>query len=644
MTHEEENGIGALHDEPGGELRLGQRMLQLFDRTLDQFEHEVANEALPRVYVKKAYDIVRNSGAGEELERWKAEARRSNAGARPLISLENVLVLFLAHALAGLPLTYSEFATTLRLRLNWDSRTLLGISHKRGTQQQWYDRMWAAVNRVVVLIDPYPAKRNKILKGEEWAEFRASTDKQTYKDHTARMLERFEELVNSMVRASVRELPADVWNKYDGEMEIDATKVESRGRANPTSLEGDRSNPDPFLGRYKREGTHEGKGAGTDVPAYELETAVMAWNKPGEKHLFPFLVTAVTMHAPGKLSGHGYRLIEFHKRYGFDRFTCIIDRAYNGGTIDSFHAPARLAGVELVIEYKVTDLGLQGWFEDLILVDGNWYVNWMPLHLITASRDLRVLGDAVTKARRDLRHASHRDKLATEEQIAEDLANEQRIASAPARIRQLKNAIHSRSRYRMKEHGRVDSDGAQRFRYPDPADSLVTPQPLDETRNSITIPLYVPEVNAPPHLKDAVAARANLKSEESKPSGRKRKSKESGSSRKLQPLKHLQKYPYLSDTWEKWKGMRSLVEASNRLLKMSTKFNIEDPDLRSGRGFSFTFLATALAVVADNIHRIRTFFYRQEAKAAKPTLRARRRKDANGRPLTRRKRTHAPPS
>ena len=154
----------ATNDEPGGELRLGQRMLALFDRTLDDFEHEVANETLPKVYIEQACKIVRESGAGVELERWKSEARRTNAGAKPLISLPAVLVLFLAHALAGLPLTYTELATTLRLRLKHESRAALGIVGRRGTQAQWYDRAWAAVDRVVKLIDPYPHRDRRVVR------------------------------------------------------------------------------------------------------------------------------------------------------------------------------------------------------------------------------------------------------------------------------------------------------------------------------------------------------------------------------------------------------------------------------------------------------------------------------------------------
>ena len=144
-------------------------------------------------------------------------------------------------------------------------------------------------------------------------------------------------------------------------------------------------------------------------------------------------------------------------------------------------------------------------------------------------------------------------------------------------------------------------------------------------RNSITIPMLVPETEVPSHLAEA---------------------RPEGSPRKPQPIKFLQKHPYESPEWHARKGLRNLVEASNRLLKKGTKFSIADPDQRSGRGYALTYLSVALAVVADNIHRIRAFFYAEAARAEeaqKPKTRARRRKDANGSPLPRRQPTNTGP-
>ncbi len=597
-------------------------MQAVFGRSVEDYEREAAVEALPRVFLELAHNVVTASTAPDMLARWKDEARKSNAGAKPLVPMTAVLILFLAHAIAGKPLTYHELARTLRLRLKHDQRVLLEVSHKSGTHSQWYDRMWAAVNRLLELIDPYPGPRNKKLKGPAWEDYRKATEQPSYIENTARMLERFDELVNSILRESIKLLPREIWGEFGGAIIVDATKVHIAGSPNSSSKLGDRSNPDPLSGRYRREGKHDGKGAVTDVAAYELETAVMMWNEPGESDRFPTLVTAVSMHRPGELIGHAARLIHHHKQLGFGRFLLNVDRAYNGEKIENFHIPARLAGAELILDYKAPDLGLQGWFEDLILVDGNWYTNWMPDDLVSAGKRLRELKDAIRAARGALKGYS-RSTTHTPEQIELIEQHEALLTDGPSHRTQLEKLISSRTRYRMKEHGHVDADGAQRFRYPDPKLSLVPPKPVTH-RSSITVPMLVPETDAPSHIAALV------------PTNSPSKTKRSGSPRKPQPIKHVQKFAYESREWHKYKGMRSLVEASNRLLKKATKFDIEEPDLRSGRGYAFTYLASALAVVADNIHRIRSFFIADAKRMDAPKTRTRRRKDANGNPLPRR--------
>ena len=64
----------------------------------------------------------------------------------------------------------------------------------------------------------------------------------------------------------------------------------------------------------------DGQGAKTDVPAYELETSVIIWNKPGDNAAFPSFVTAISCHNPGELTGHAAELMRRQKDLGFNRF------------------------------------------------------------------------------------------------------------------------------------------------------------------------------------------------------------------------------------------------------------------------------------------------------------------------------------
>lgn len=350
---------------------------------------------------------------------------------------------------------------------------------------------------------------------------------------------------------------------------------------NDTNPKYDRRNPDSFAGRYRRGGDHDGKGATTDVPGYEVETATMAWNRPQESNLFPSLITAIGFHRPGALVGHGMALIHRQKAtFELSRFLVMADRAYNGGKIHTFHIPARKAGGELVIDYKDEDLGIQGHYRDLKVVDGSWYVASIPDELVEATWELRLLD---------------RDRA----NLSAEKFNEER-STLLARVR-------NRELYRMVPKGLPDHEGYQRFTYP--RDTPV-PHESHDGATSITIPILVPETEAPAR----------------KPGGKKRK---------LQPIKHLQKFPYMSDDWFAHYGMRNLVESSNSRFKDPAHEALGNPRRRSGRGFAFQYLATALSIVSFNLRAIASFMLKLRNRAVEKPIRTRRRKGPDGWPLAR---------
>jgi len=155
--------------------------------------------------------------------------------------------------------------------------------------------------------------------------------------------------------------------------------------------------------------------------------------------------------------------------------------------------------------------------------------------------------------------------------------------------------------------GLPDRDGYQRFTYP--TGSPVPHAPLNG-KNSIMVPLMIPETV--------------VKSE-----------KPGGKSRRLQPLKHLQRFAYKSDEWSSFYGMRNLVEASNSRFKDSNQEDLGNPKKRSGRGFSSNYLVTALAIASFNLRAIATFILKLRDKAVEQPVRTRRRKDERAQPLAR---------
>jgi hypothetical protein len=570
-------------------------------------DYKVASQGLvPRAYLGNAIRVVEASGTLTKLEEWRQAARKSNAGAKPIIPLRAVLVLFLLNVQMGYGVTYHQIATTLDLRLGSEEFALLGIRDASGDHDDWYQRIWQAATRMLSPIDPHhPAPRNRVLNAEEFDQLIRQSQTAEALSLSRRNLERIDWICNALLEASVRTLPKDIWVKYKGNIAIDATRGDIAGRPNPAGPFRKRSNVDPFSGRYMRKGSHGGIGAKTDVAAYELETAVMAWNSPGENTSFPSLVTAVSFHRPGELVGHGVKLIKRHQQLGFHHILVMADRAYNGEHIDNFHIPARLLGCELVIDYKKTDLGVKGYFEDLILVDGNWHVNWMPQDLINASGALPLLEEEVDKARGVIIKAANQDKPLDDEQRKEVDSAQETLDDIPRREKVALKQIENREPYRMVPKGIPDKDGFQRFSYPEPSGPVVKP-PVPLTRKTITVPMRIPEGTGPKK------------------------------SNKAQPIKFIQKFPYQTEAWAGHYGMRNLVESSNNHMKLSSAEDIGNRRKRSGRGFAFHYLAMALAAVSSNLRRIVTFFEAEAERAQGGKLqRARFRKDHQGTSLAR---------
>jgi hypothetical protein len=562
-----------------------QRMLDTFDMTSEEYEDERARGPVSLAYLSNAIRIVERSGIHQRLMAWEQIERKSSAGRKPIIPMTAVLPLMLLHIQMGRGIVYNDIAATLHSRFKYKHLEMLGIQNVDSDMKDWYHRFWRALNRIITLVDPYPLPRDRPLQKGEYAERLARLTNGDQKWLHQRNLDRVDWLCNELVLTTVRSLPATFHQHYRGNISIDATRICVMGRPNPKNKEDKRVNLDPTSGRYRREGKHDGKGAKTDEAAYELETATMVWNRPFESHLFPSLVTAIGFHRPGELVGHGLALVERHKdEFNLDRFLVMADRAYNNGRIETFHVPVRKLGVELVIDYKVPDLGIQGHYRDLILVDGNWYVRSMPELLITASYDLKKL--------------TRSGLTESEYQATKDT---------------LRERVKNRAAYRMTPKGLPDADGYQRFTYPLDPPSPHTPQ---DGVGTIMIPLAIPETTAP---------------------GRTPGSKR----RRLQPIKHLQKFPHESPQWNQYYGMRNMVETSNSRVKDSDHENLGDPTKRSGRGFAFQYLVSALAIASFNLRAIAAFMKKIRDKSVDVPIRTRRRKDEHANPLPRRTETLA---
>ena len=561
---------------------LEQRMQSTFGMTRHEYKRERARGPVSRAYLNNAIRIVDNSGVVLKLLEWRQMRLKSNAGVKPTIPFRAVLVLFLLHIQLGFGINYHRIAETLDVHFGAEEFALLGIRDRLGDHEDWYQRLWRSANRMMKLIDPHPAPRNKRLKPKPFAKLLAQQSTPKALQKSKRNLARLDWLCEQLLHTSVRMLPADIWAQYHGNIAADATLIPGTGRPNPTDKGMRRGNADPYSGRYRREGKHDGLGAKTDQPGYELEISVMVWDKPGQNTVFPSLITAVGFHRPGEIIGSGVKLLDSHQRLGFTSGLVIVDRAYNGEKPRNFQIPVRKRGCELVIDYKKTDLGLQNQWHDLILVDGNWYVTWMPQDLIDAAKNYNTRVN---------------DPL--------DPKNPKRLLDKMT----FKAYLARRDAYRMKPKGRPDKDGFQRFMYPTPGTYMAIDRASGKrvarpvTPATITIPMDAgapAERNQDPRL----------------------------------AVKHLQKFAFKSPEHRKYFGMRSLVESANKTLKSKNFEDLANVSKRSGRGFAFNYLAATLAAVSSNLRKIFDFLVKSAVRDSGEKLpRERRRKEATGTPL-----------
>lgn len=304
------------------------------------------------------------------------------------------------------------------------------------------------------------------------------TERQSRRARNARKLQRqrridwfCNELVDSSVKLAGRHL--DPWK---GNTAIDATFVPVTGKAGK-SRTGKGANARYAIystnvdaGWYLRAGRdsdHAGEnGRGGKKPkseyGYEFEVITMVPNRPGEaEDQLPLLIRAIGLHRPGRLAQHPANMYQGLHDRGCPAGLVLADRAYNNLDIERFAQPLTALGHDFVLDYRSDQLGTAAFYKDFILVEGQWYLNFMPTALINAVKD---------------RYPSKENLYPISQEESDRLVAE-RVA------------------YQLKPKEGRDADGYQRFSLPDP-DGYVATNPEGEvidapTLKSVTIPATV---------------------------------------------------------------------------------------------------------------------------------------------------------
>ncbi|MBW4033775.1 MAG: hypothetical protein HIU88_14125 [Acidobacteria bacterium] len=445
------------------------------------------------------------------IDAWAREDEGDrHAGGRPTsVSSRSVLIVMLMHALAHEDLTLRHMAHTLARRLNVERLEQLGLPAKTLDADVWYRRLDAAHKTLIRLIDTHPNPRyspkdpdlpepkDRITRHRKLtAQQRQELDKfrADVADTIAKRGERLNDLMFELVGNTVRGArPLLKSNK--GDIALDATFTPILGKHSAR----DRSKParstTPEAGLYQRDGDHgvpeptPNNGAeksGHVVSKFGFETEVLT-TTVGDGCDGPDLILGVTIHRPSETKDAARILIPRVARLGLPRGNVSVDRLYNNHLPENFHLVLLRDGYQFVFDYRGNQLGVQAnytsgmkwkkgkndkqeWVRDrrahevnhFIMVEGTWYLHFMPQLLI----------DAVKRSRLDKKNPNWID----DDKLAE--------------------LILKREKYQLKAVGGPDEDGYQLYDFPpnsgyiavDPITAVIIDKP---TARRVTIPTSV---------------------------------------------------------------------------------------------------------------------------------------------------------
>jgi hypothetical protein len=118
----------------------------------------------------------------------------------------------------------------------------------------------------------------------------------------------------------------------------------------------------------------------------------MGGDDPQAARTFPYLVAGMApLHKPGHGPGANAVLaLASIARRSHPAGVAAADRAYSNEKPENFQLPARALGYELVLDYRVDQLGIQGSYAGALLIEGAWFCPSIPKPLVNATVDFRA--------------------------------------------------------------------------------------------------------------------------------------------------------------------------------------------------------------------------------------------------------------
>lgn len=549
------------------------------------------------VYVSEAIRVLDHADVRALVHAWKLEdGKTSNRGRKRFIDEYAALAILLIQMRYSGVLLFTHMVETLTC-LNAVDLSRLGIHHHDVDDHQWYDRLWRAYERLQSLIDEFPGNRKKKPTRDAFNRIIELRDP----EKMAVRHERFLHLTNALIEGSISFLPRELRRRYGGNIAIDATftkhngklggqfkkkldagekaKARAAGLRTDFKLVGDHNSINYDGGWYVRQGDHDGMWESALTKRFwGIETELATWvpNAPGaETKEYPLLISAITFHKPGELSGAAGEMIRsiLSRQYPIDHF--MADRAYlPSSKPEDLQGPLARLGSKVVFDYKTSQKGIQASYDHAIQVEGQWYLKYMPLELTEAEALYsEAKADAFAKIGikniEDEPDADDDQALATSDADARLKTETKRLIELARTQRDQRLA--AREKYRLKPKGRRRPNGSRQYMYPNPElynETLFDPETAELLDVDIPATVVIPfDVG----------------------------------------VKYGQEYKYRSEKWHAYYGLRNVVESQNAYIKDSSAEDIGSAMNRRARGNTFAALAATLAVVSANIRRILTF-------------------------------------
>jgi len=516
--------------------------------------------------VARCLALVEGSGTAEWLER-EIEARYRRPGRPRELSVAALLAALLLLATDDRALHLSAATEVLFARLSDVAKATLGVTGDAGDEHSFlarYRQVRYLFHSVASVLDPSGLPKNHRLSLEAFAQRCVERSDDEVRD--AR--DRLESFMGAMLLSSVEGCEQPSRLAYG----LDATAVPlfSRGPSKRSGL----CATDPDGGWYVREGDHRERedhtGRRRSRVAWALEATLLttASPEPGSLASFPNLVIGLALDRPGvDPGGTAVRVLAGARSRGFRPGPLGVDRAYSGAFATTFHLPARAMGYELVIDYRVDQLGRQANSHGAVLVEGTWYCPGMPEVLVSATLDLRSGAvDADTYRRR----------------------------------------VEARRAYQLRRKSGPDADGYERFMCPAEGARPKVRCALRPSSLALVGARTVAPPSAPPLLcrQHAITIAPDV------------------------AARHAQSFPFGSEEWARhYATLRNTIEGWNGFVKDPAHEALAQPARRRVRGIAAQGVFVTLLLVAANLRKIdthhRQMIRRDEIEARK---RARRRR------------------